>query len=71
MAGEFAPVKNKCTWWRESVHEDDAFDVTIKAAAKRVRCSCSVEGRGWTFVKSEVPSDCPESRRCRYYIKNC
>ena len=71
VSGGFAPVKNKCTWWRETLHEDDAFDITIKLPAKRVRCTCQVEGQGWTYVYAELPSDCPESRRCRYYIKNC
>ena len=66
----YAPVRGKCTWWREMVHQDDAHVVSIKRANKRVVCSCTVEGMGWTFVQSEVPSDCPEARRCRYYIKN-
>ena len=71
VEGGYAPVKGKCTWWREAFHEDDAQEMSIKLPAKRVRCSCSVEGQGWTYVYAELPPDCPESRRCRYYIKNC
>jgi hypothetical protein len=70
MSGWYTPVKGKCTWWRESVHDDDAHNTSVKLPEKRVQCMCMIEGRGWTFTHAEVPSDCPESRRCRYYIKN-
>ena len=70
-SGGFSPVKGKCTWWRETPHIDDAHDMSVKRPAKRVVCTCTVEGQMWTFVQAEVPADCPESRRCRYYIKNC
>jgi hypothetical protein len=70
MAGWYEPVKGKCTWWRESPHEDDVYDNRLRDRDKRIVCMCFVEGRGWTFTEENVPSDCPESRRCRYYIKN-
>jgi hypothetical protein len=70
-SGGYAPVKNKCTWWRETLNVDDAHNLSVKRLDKRVNCTCSVEGQQWTYVQSEVPVDCPESRRCRYYIKNC
>lgn len=69
MAGWYTPVKGKCTWWRESLHDDDEFTVSIAPPDKRVQCMCMVEGLGWIHKASEVPADCPESRRCRYYIK--
>jgi hypothetical protein len=47
------------------VHND-----SIKNSNKRVQCMCMVEGMAWTFKSSEVPPDCPEGYRCRYYIKN-
>jgi hypothetical protein len=69
MAGWYTPVKGKCTWWRESIDEDDEHDMRKKDADKRWHCICGVEGRGWTFVHAELPADCPEAYRCRYYIK--
>jgi hypothetical protein len=70
MSGWYTPVKNKCTWWRESIHDDDRHDTSVKLAEKRVQCMCMIEGQGWTFPHAEVPADCPEARRCRYYIKS-
>ena len=70
MSGWYTPVKGKCTWWRESLHDDDVDNTTIKQPNKRVQCMCMVEGKGWTLIRSEVPTDCPDSRICRYYIKN-
>ena len=64
------PVKNKCTWWREIRHDEDAFDVTIKNPDKRWNCTCFVEGDMWVFPKRDIPRDCPNSRKCRYYIKH-
>ena len=66
----FMPVRGKCTWWREIPHYEDAHDIRLKAEEKRINCSCFVEGDIWTFKAGEVPSDCPEMRHCRYYIKN-
>jgi hypothetical protein len=66
----FAPVKGKCNWWREKLDEEDRFDTRLKRERHRVHCSCFVEGRGWEYVVEDLPEDCPESRRCRYYIKN-
>lgn len=69
MSDAFTPVKNKCTWWRESPVEEDKYDVRLKPGERRVYCSCFVEGKAWTHPADEVPSDCPEARHCRYYIK--
>lgn len=70
MSDGYTPVRGKCTWWREAPHPDDVYDVRLKEHEKRVVCSCHVEGKGWTFTRAELPSDCPESRHCRYYIKH-
>ncbi len=70
MSGWYTPVKGKCTWWRESLHDDDVHNDSIKNSNKRVQCMCMVEGMAWTFKSSEVPPECPEGYRCRYYIKN-
>jgi hypothetical protein len=64
------PVKNKCTWWREMRNEEDAFDVRLKEHEKRWACSCFVEGDVWIYTKAEIPRDCPNFRKCRYYIKH-
>jgi len=66
----YAPIKGKCTWWREFPNEEDKHDVRLKEPEKRIYCSCFVEGMGWTFRRAEVPSQCPEARACRYFIKN-
>lgn len=66
----YAPIKGKCRWWREFPNDEDTHDPRLKEGQKRVYCSCFVEGKGWTVTKDEVPSDCPEARACRYYIKN-
>lgn len=70
MSDEYAPVKKKCTYWREHRYDDDRFDSRVKAPDKRVECSCFVEGRAWQATVSTVPSDCPDRLHCRYYIKN-
>lgn len=70
MRDAYSPVKGKCTWWREADVEDDRWDTRLKPGQRRVSCSCYVEGMGWTFREDELPVDCPESRRCRYYIRN-
>jgi len=65
----FAPVRGKCTWWREVPNETDAHDIMLKDPDKRVECTCFVEGTVWTFPTSDVPGECPNHRYCRYYIK--
>jgi len=55
-------------WWRETWVDEDRYDLSVKAADKRVRCTCFVEGRAWTHPCGEVPRECPESAHCRYYI---
>ena len=62
-------MKGKCMWWREFPDEEDAVDRDIRAEKKRVQCVCFVIGEKWMYISSELPSDCPEARRCRYYIK--
>jgi hypothetical protein len=70
VSDAYAPVKKKCTYWRERRYDDDRFDSRIKPADKRVECSCFVEGKAWQVTVSTVPSDCPDKLHCRYYIKN-
>jgi hypothetical protein len=66
----YAPIRGKCTFWRERAVEDDRFDTRLKKGDKRVECSCFVEGDQWVHTADEVPSDCPSARHCRYYIKH-
>ena len=70
MADQYTAIAGKCTWWREANSDEDAHDIMVKAAKKRVNCTCFVEGKTWTFSAFEVPRDCPENLHCRYYIKN-
>lgn len=70
MSEGYAPVKGKCTWWRERPLEDDMYQTRIKEDERRWACSCFVEGDYWTFPLKEVPSDCPRNRYCRYYIQH-
>lgn len=65
---EFAPIRDKCFYWRERTNEDDLYDTRVKKGQRRVMCSCFVEGHQWTFAEDVVPSDCPDKRHCRYYI---
>ncbi|MBI5231141.1 MAG: hypothetical protein HY876_03135 [Coriobacteriales bacterium] len=69
MSSIWEPIKGKCMWWREIPNEDDRYDGRLKPEDRRVSCECFVEGRGWVYPTIEVPKDCPEARRCRYYIK--
>ena len=64
----YSPIKGKCTWWREVAVDDDTHDISIKPVDKRVQCSCFVEGLSWTHTRTSVPSECPDSDHCRYYI---
>ncbi|MDH4139094.1 MAG: hypothetical protein OEV43_00815 [Coriobacteriia bacterium] len=66
----YSPIRGKCTWWREIPSEEDAHDLRVKAPDKRVNCSCFVEGEYWIHRSADVPSDCPNARSCRYYIKH-
>jgi hypothetical protein len=70
MSDGFAPIKSKCTYWREHTSDDDRFDSSVKKEDKGVECSCFVEGRAWQVTVSTVPSDCPEAMHCRYYIRH-
>lgn len=69
MRDPYAPVRGKCTWWREFPREEDRLDTRLKPAEKRVDCSCFVEGTVWEFCDADVPVECPQHRYCRYYIK--
>jgi hypothetical protein len=66
----YAPVKGKCVLWREAMNVEDEHDVTIKKPQKRVECSCFVEGHFWHYTVETIPNDCPDWRKCRYYIKS-
>jgi hypothetical protein len=66
----YAPIKGKCTYWREKLNVDDEWDTRVKKAERRVDCTCFVEGRGWVVTVATIPSDCPARLTCRYYIKN-
>lgn len=69
LVDAYAPVKGKCTWWREVIIDEDLHDIMVKPDDKRVRCSCFVEGYYWMHPAAEVPDECPKMRHCRYYIK--
>ncbi|MDA3936350.1 MAG: hypothetical protein PF636_05725 [Actinomycetota bacterium] len=66
----YTPIKGKCNWWRENLMEDDRYDTSIKDDDKRVACSCFVEGFFWEYRAADVPSNCPQNRSCRYYIRH-
>lgn len=69
MSNAYAPVRGKCTFWREAAHPDDEYDMRLKQPDKRVNCSCFVEGHVWTLKAADLPEDCPLYRSCRYYIR--
>lgn len=69
MGSVWEPIKGKCTWWREIANEEDRYDPRLKPADKRISGRCFVEGSGWEYRAADVPDNCPEARRCRYYIK--
>lgn len=66
----YTPIKGKCKWWREQLNEEDRFDPRLKPGQRRVTCTCFIEGDYWGVTVDEIPSDCPKSRMCRYYIKH-
>ena len=68
--GQYSPVRGKCTWWRETPDEDDAFSVRVKPEDKRIQCVCFVEGKGWGFTTADIPADCPDRLHCRYYVRS-
>lgn len=70
MADGYAPIRGKCTWWRELPVDEDLWDANLPKTERRIRCSCFVEGDTWTFTVAELPEDCPKKRACRYYIRN-
>ncbi|PKQ21161.1 MAG: hypothetical protein CVT66_01525 [Actinobacteria bacterium HGW-Actinobacteria-6] len=66
----FSPIRGKCMYWRQQANLDDAYDMSVKKEDKRVTCTCFVEGDMWSMKMKEIPSDCPNRRSCRYYIKS-
>jgi hypothetical protein len=69
MRDPYAPIRGKCTWWREVPNDTDLHDGMLKPDDKRIDCSCFVEGKVWVFPAAQVPNECPDNRYCRYYIK--
>lgn len=70
MSSGYTPVKGKCTWWRERAVDEDIWDPRLPDTERRVRCSCFIEGKGWTYEAAKLPLDCPDERHCRYYIRH-
>ncbi|MDO8962874.1 MAG: hypothetical protein Q7W30_00090 [Coriobacteriia bacterium] len=66
----FAPIRGKCTYWRESLNDEDRWDTSVKREDRRIACTCFVEGDQWQFTVSTTPSDCPRRYHCRYYVKS-
>lgn len=69
MRDPYAPVRGKCTWWREVPNPNDVYDSRLKEPEKRVDCTCFVVGSVWSYRTCDVPAECPDSLHCRYYIK--
>jgi hypothetical protein len=63
-------VLGKCQYWRERMDEDDRWDADIKFNAKRVRCSCFIEGTMWDTLAGTLPTDCPDAATCRYHVRS-
>lgn len=70
MSEGYLPIKGKCTWWREMPLDEDRWNARIRDHEKRVACTCFVEGKGWIYARWELPEECPDSRRCRYYVRH-
>ncbi len=64
----FAPIRGKCFYWREEIDDSQRFNTRVNEEDWEVRCRCFVEGTSWLHRVADVPSDCPERYRCRYYI---
>ena len=65
----YAPIKGKCTWWREFPNEEDRFNSSLSERERRVECVCFVEGDAWEYKLKDLPADCPFFRRCRYHVR--
>ncbi len=61
-------VRGKCQSWRERMDEDDRWNSDLAMAAKRVSCSCFIEGTQWEATAGTLPEDCPEAATCRYHV---
>lgn len=61
-------VRGKCQYWRERMLEDDRWDLDLKLHAKRVACTCFVEGTRWEATVGTLPNDCPDQHACRYHV---
>ena len=57
-------VPGKCRYWRECLSEDDRWDTDVKPLARRVRCSCFVDGALWESTVGTLPEDCPNRYAC-------
>jgi hypothetical protein len=62
-------VRGKCQYWRERMNEDDRWDTDVKPLAKRVKCSCFIEGTLWDAIVGDLPVECPISLTCRYHVR--
>ena len=62
-------VRGKCQYWRERMIEDDRWDTGIKFSAKRVKCTCFIEGTQWDATAGELPTECPIALICRYHVR--
>ena len=65
----FAPIRGTCVFWREIPNCEDTHNGQVPALLKRVDCQCFVEGHQWRKTNGTLPRDCPDCRKCRYYIK--
>lgn len=63
-----AQVRGKCQYWRERMNEDDRWDIDLRPPARRVVCSCFVEGAMWNATVGTLPDDCPDRYTCRYHV---
>jgi hypothetical protein len=63
-------IRGKCQYWRERMVDEDRFDCTLKAPAKRVKCTCFIEGTQWDTTVATLPAECPEALTCRYHVRS-
>lgn len=62
-------VNGKCVYWRERMLDEDRWDTSVPLNGKRLRLHCFMEGKGWLVTVGELPSECPDRWRCRYYVR--
>lgn len=61
-------VRGKCQYWRERLYDDDRWDIDVAPQARRVRCSCFIEGATWEATVGTLPEECPNRYTCRYHV---